>query len=687
LLKYLQGYCSQKGLVMLFITKTLLVLFTGFTTLTFVFAATTSPSHSDSEVLFRLLDAENNRRVTDPIFEEAASSSQPEIRAAAAKAMGRVSDMLFLPKLIALFSDTEASVREQAYFAFGQIPATGHLANLSELLANERDLQAKTSLVIALGRIGNSSTLDLLGSDLQSIDHPQLLSATAEAIGALLSKDSSNWMISNELIARLAQVAKADEPAASSAAFALSRYKGLWNETKSIEVIAAFAHARSQFAKGLLARSMAKINSPIARDHLLTSLQLPLAITTRVEVIRALSSFQSNQSVRTALLKATRFKEIQVRIQALLTLASVKQPNRAIVLRVTELTRRPQSYWLRSTALSTLTKLAPDEARAIAIRELNRPSSDMHKSAIDVIGTLRNPEDFSKLISAAKSIDPRVAGTALTAILLYEESAYNTDTLELMKQVLERQDMVLTYQVASIASKAIWRQLTPDLVNAYQHFNRDDEFDTRVSILMALATTGSANEVPLLEKALLDSNRAVSEAAAVAYLAITGIDVSSRIRSRSVINARTPDQPTLAAALNRLVDIYTTKGRITLRMSAEAPLTVYNFITLANRGFYNGLSFHRVLPSFVFQGGDPRGDGWGGPGYLIRDEVSNLSHRRGIVGMASSGKDTAGSQFFVNHAPNLHLNGNYTIFANVISGLDIIDDIELDDKILMMKVR
>ncbi len=650
-------------------------------------ARATSTSEKKNDVLIRILDAENNRRVTDTIFSEAAVAADPELRGAAAKAMGRVSDISFLPALTPLLSDSVAAVREQAYFAAGQTPAPNLLATLSNLLANEQEANAKSALLTALGRLGNEATLTLLAIELQTAQDQQVLSATAEAIGVLLSKDSVNWGVSDELFAKLALLAKATEPAASSAAFAISRYKGVWNEKKSLDVIGAFAHARSQFAKGLLSRSLAKIKSPLAKDHLLTSLRLRLPVTTRVEIIRALSAYQEQQYVRVALVKATRFKEIQVRIQALLALAAVKQPEASIIRRVTDLTKRPQSYWLRTTALETLAVLAPEEARAIALRELSRPYSDQHRTAVTVLGSLKKAEDISVILSAAKGIDHTVVGPALEALLAYERASYPAETKELMKDILDRQDMVLTYHVAAIAAKATWTELAPDLVKAYDHFNLDDQFDAKVSILKALTTIGSKADLPLLEKALLDSNRAVSEAAATAYLGVTGIDVTSRIRSRSVINSRTPDLATLETSLKAVLDIYTTKGTITLKMSAEAPLTAHNFVTLAKKGFYDGLTFHRVVPSFVFQGGDPRGDGWGGPGYMIRDEFSHLSHRRGAVGMASSGKDTVGSQFFVNHAPNLHLNGNYTVFAHVHSGIDILDEIEVDDKILMIKIR
>src|SRR4029453_9908210 len=113
----------------------------------------------------------------------------------------------------------------------------------------------------------------------------------------------------------------------------------------------------------------------------------------------------------------------------------------------------------------------------------------------------------------------------------------------------------------------------------------------------------------------------------------------------------------------------------------EAPLTVDNFVQLARRGYFNGISFHRVVPNFVIQGGDPHGDGNGGPGYSILVENKEIPYERGAVGMALSGKDTGGSQWFVTHSPQPHLDGGYTVFGNVIAGMDVVDSIVRGDVI------
>jgi peptidyl-prolyl cis-trans isomerase B (cyclophilin B) len=128
--------------------------------------------------------------------------------------------------------------------------------------------------------------------------------------------------------------------------------------------------------------------------------------------------------------------------------------------------------------------------------------------------------------------------------------------------------------------------------------------------------------------------------------------------------------------------IHTKKGDIRLELFAhDSPMTVDNFVQLSKKGFYNGLNFMRVVPDFVIQGGDPRRDTNGGPDYQIRDEINLHGYGSGAVGMALSGKDTGGSQFFITHSPQPHLDGGYTVFGQVTSGMDVVNRIARDDVI------
>ena len=140
---------------------------------------------------------------------------------------------------------------------------------------------------------------------------------------------------------------------------------------------------------------------------------------------------------------------------------------------------------------------------------------------------------------------------------------------------------------------------------------------------------------------------------------------------------------------NYMAEIETNKGSIKLELYPNhAPKTVNNFVFLAQQGFYDGVSFHRVISNFMIQGGDPTGTGAGGPGYSFEDEVADnpLTHETGVISMANAGPNTNGSQFFITHSPQPHLNGNHTVFGKVVSGQDVVNSIRQGDKMEQVKI-
>ena len=133
--------------------------------------------------------------------------------------------------------------------------------------------------------------------------------------------------------------------------------------------------------------------------------------------------------------------------------------------------------------------------------------------------------------------------------------------------------------------------------------------------------------------------------------------------------------------------IETDKGNIVLELfENDAPNTVANFVKLINKGYYNGLKFHRVIPNFMIQGGCPVGNGTGGPGYAIKCEINPKKHLTGTLSMAHAGKDTGGSQFFITHSPQPHLDGVHTVFGQVIEGMDVVNAIRQGDVMKQVKV-
>lgn len=150
-----------------------------------------------------------------------------------------------------------------------------------------------------------------------------------------------------------------------------------------------------------------------------------------------------------------------------------------------------------------------------------------------------------------------------------------------------------------------------------------------------------------------------------------------------------PPQMEIDPAKVYVATIETDRGTIVLELYPEqAPKTVNNFVFLARQGFYDGLKFHRVIPGFVIQGGDPTGTGAGGPGYKFQDEVTNnsLTHETGAISMANAGPNTNGSQFFITRAPQPHLNGKHTVFGKVVQGQDVVEAMQQGDKMIAVTI-
>ncbi len=259
------------------------------------------------------------------------------------------------------------------------------------------------------------------------------------------------------------------------------------------------------------------------------------------------------------------------------------------------------------------------------------------------------------------------------------------DLAEVLRNHLKESDVVIRGTAADLLG-----ELPPDetneraLIDALPVALADKQLDdAALSILDALAKqkTAKANEAI---KTALDSNDHLIRRRAVALLKANGVgDFSARIGTVKTSNTAADYERAIARSGKEVrATVRTTKGSFTIEFLPEdAPLTVDNFVQLARRNYFNGFSVHRVVPNFVIQDGDPRGDGNGGPGYQIRCEINEAPYERGAVGMALSGKDTGGSQWFVTHSPQPHLDGGYTVFGNVISGMDVVDNIMRGDVI------
>jgi cyclophilin family peptidyl-prolyl cis-trans isomerase len=224
---------------------------------------------------------------------------------------------------------------------------------------------------------------------------------------------------------------------------------------------------------------------------------------------------------------------------------------------------------------------------------------------------------------------------------------------------------------------------------AYATLSSPNDVEAMQALVMTLGTIGDVRAVPVLERALRDPDRTVAVRAAASLERITGGNYAGRVQSSSDPVYTDYDWKTLESIPEHLeLELTTSRGVITVELLRdEAPFTVLSVVKLVRKDFYDGLSFHRVVPDFVIQGGDPRGDGWGGPGYSIRTETAPVNYYRGMVGIASAGKDTEGCQFFITHSSQPHLDGRYTIFARVLRGMSVVDAIQVGDTITDIAVK
>jgi cyclophilin family peptidyl-prolyl cis-trans isomerase len=230
---------------------------------------------------------------------------------------------------------------------------------------------------------------------------------------------------------------------------------------------------------------------------------------------------------------------------------------------------------------------------------------------------------------------------------------------------------------------------TRSLVQAWPQAANDTLNDAAISIVDALGKqkTDAANDQ--LKEALKSGDPLIRRRATAALQASGAGDFSAQIGTVHTRNTDADYRRALSRTGKNVRAVVTTsKGSFTIEFLPEAaPLTVDNFVQLAQRNYYRNITIHRVVANFVIQDGDPRGDGNGGPGYQIRCEINEVPYDRAAVGMALSGKDTGGSQWFVTHSPQPHLDGGYTVFGRVVAGMDVVDKIVRGDIIQSIVIK
>jgi cyclophilin family peptidyl-prolyl cis-trans isomerase len=304
---------------------------------------------------------------------------------------------------------------------------------------------------------------------------------------------------------------------------------------------------------------------------------------------------------------------------------------------------------------------------------------------------LKEADEATELLMQMADSDNTAQQTLVLEVLVNRS---RRPSIQFFLDKLQSGDMAIATIVANyislIQSPKPLEAVQP-LIQVYQNFSAPRDLEAMEPIITALDSIGSEGAVPFLEEQLKNPYPALQEKARLALMHITKKPDIPIPRTETAYATRW-DFPSLGTDSLYQVTIHTTAGSFTMEIYPEkAPVNTANIVSLIKQNYYDGIYFHRVVPGFVVQVGDPRGDGWGGPGYSVTCEYNDLPYERGAVGMALAGKDTGGSQFFITHTPQPQLNGRYTVFGKIISGMDVVDRLMMFDQIqdvtLLKKVK
>jgi cyclophilin family peptidyl-prolyl cis-trans isomerase len=312
------------------------------------------------------------------------------------------------------------------------------------------------------------------------------------------------------------------------------------------------------------------------------------------------------------------------------------------------------------------------------------PDWFVRNALAEALGRLPEGQGVARLQTMLTDRDPRVVASVLRALVAAKAPGMDRILLDRVRAF----DVVSRLAAIELLADLKATAAVATLTEAYRSATGGDGYVMRTALLNALNAIDPASARPLAQEALHDPEWALRLKASALLRAQGVSDSSAEIRPAPVLpigDAQWGALITPQFSPHAYID--TDKGTIEIEMAIlDAPLTVSNFVRLARIGFFDGLPMHRVVPDFVIQGGDPHGDGEGGPGYSIRDELNELPYLRGMVGMALDGKDTGGSQFFITHSPQPHLDARYTAFGRVVSGMDVVDRIQPWDVIRRVRI-
>ncbi|UCD17090.1 MAG: HEAT repeat domain-containing protein [Candidatus Zixiibacteriota bacterium] len=609
-------------------------------------------------------------------------------------------------QLVEYLADTDPEIRARAALAIGRIGKTDVYEHLFDLLNDPIPEVAQ----IAAFAIGLSEGKEHARRLLRNCDifPPDLLAATLQAVGLLADTSMA------EVPAALAgYLAHEDHRVREQAAYALFRCGGKATASALVQ-----ACRNDQVRPVQVAALYALIRLGIADAADLYAEWLPDGDPfVRSLALRGLALSKSESATR-LIAGGLNDRDNNVVAQAIYSLRRINTPKAIeyLVRRYENESDEKLTVLFLETLGALESELAADHAHAILYEDI--PAS-VRAAAIGFLGRVRGTEtiplmdtlleipDRHLTITIAEALG-RIGGETVKPRLitlfnhestsvrmaafqsLCEIDAGNVDYY--IETALKDSDYVMVTAAVDYIGEKRLRKHLPKLVTIMKAAEKSDP-DLRRSTVVAAGQflIDEADDIAedILYHGLMDNEYVVSREAARIYKENLEVDKSAFVNKPIAL----ADKRKIRSFLKKHKEnpraiIRTARGDIELELYPDiAPLTVYNFINLAEKGFYNDLIFHRVVPNFVIQGGGPHDGGYGGPGYYIRAEKNDLTYARGAVGMADAGEDTGGSQFFITLLPQPHLDVRYTQFGRVISGMEVVDRIVRGDPILYISIR
>jgi cyclophilin family peptidyl-prolyl cis-trans isomerase/HEAT repeat protein len=659
-------------------------------------AGAQQPTPSTDETLVgqlaALLAAADARRLDASAIRDALANPNPAVRRQAALAAGRIGDAAAVDLLVPVLGDTNPAVQAAAAFALGLLKDPRALPPLLQLVrvtpAAEQgppQVEAVTAIAKTGGDEGARALLEIIATGSPGAPPP-----TPPAVAAALLEA---WRLGSRApVTELVAFAESpDLNARWRALYALGRLRTPRGAARLIAALADREPAiRAVAARGVTKALLdsARVDARGAVDRLRPLLddQNPQV---RINALRAVASFRDS-GLAAAVAPLVADQNIGVAVQAETTLGALRGAATVQALRP----RLASSVFaLRRQALIALAQVDSAGGVAAAAQVMGDADWRWRSVAAEAFGAARARD---RLEGQLADPDGRVVAQALQALQrIVAAPPADTTLLPRARVLLAHADPA----VRSLAADLLGAHPNPEdvdlLVQAYRRAESDPFNDARLSAVAALGAIAGASPTGRLRVAtrfvgvvarpddylvrrlagdtLPDAREAWGPAVPVA----TG---RTAAEYRDV--ARRWLAPALTGEPNPRVTLETDRGTLEIELlPAEAPLTVAAFLGLVERRFFDGTRWHRVVPNFVVQDGDPRGDGWGGPGFVLRDEVNPVRYDVGTVGMALSGPDTGGSQYFITHSAQPHLDGIYTVFGRVAAGGAVLDAIAQGDRI------